>query len=74
MLSGGEDSDGGWRTDSSCASSRGDYSSANSSDRCGDGGRYVALFVDDDSREEQITQGVAKTMNSGEGLRDKIGI
>ena len=54
---GDDDSDEGWRTDG--ASSRGDYSSANSGDRCGDGGRYVALFVDDDSKEEQITRGVA---------------
>ena len=49
----------GWRTDSSSASASSAYCSAGSGDCSGGEGRFVALFVDDDSKEEEITRGIA---------------
>ena len=67
-LAGGEGGyDGeGWRTDSSSASASSAYCSAGSGDCCGGEGRFVALFVDDDSREEEIDyQGDSNRFNDG---------
>ena len=60
--------DEGWRTQSSGASASTVYCGAGSGDCCGGEGRFTALWVDDESMEEEIDRGIGFLVD-GPGFR-----